>query len=163
MGICKIYYSHFIFEVITFWEKVKITFKICQIMVIFQKFEGKTRAGWTTKICLVSFGQYKKKSKIAAWSWLKVHSLHSGSDRATTLILFGGFHFQHLLWEWLTACWLKKNAHLDFLCTPKQGQIWEYLAKSEKSTLEALFQTEKKTCLGYFSCTHRYQAIWGIK
>ena len=37
------------------------------------------------------------------------------------------------------------------------------LTKSEKSTLEALFQTEKKNSLGNFSCTHRYQAIWGIK
>jgi hypothetical protein len=37
------------------------------------------------------------------------------------------------------------------------------LTKSEKSTLEALFQTEKNKSLGYFSCTHRYQAIWGIK
>jgi hypothetical protein len=41
-GFCKIYYSHFIFEVITFLRKIKISLKTPQIMVVFQKIEGKT-------------------------------------------------------------------------------------------------------------------------
>ena len=41
-GFCKIYYSHFIFEVITFLSKIQNHSKNCQIMVVFQKLEGKT-------------------------------------------------------------------------------------------------------------------------
>ena len=44
----------------------------------------------------------------------------------------------------------------------KPPKNWNILTKSEKFTLEALFQTEKKSSVGYFSCTHRYQATWGI-
>ena len=42
VGFCKIYYSHFIFEVITFLSKIQNHSKNCQIMVVFQKLEGKT-------------------------------------------------------------------------------------------------------------------------
>ena len=41
-GFCKIYYSHFNFEVMKFLSKIQINLKICQIMVVFQKLDGKT-------------------------------------------------------------------------------------------------------------------------
>ena len=50
----------------------------------------------------------------------------------------------------------------DFFMYTKTGSDLKFLTKSEKSTLEALFQTEKKNSVGFFSCTHRYKATWGL-
>ena len=44
-GFCKIYYSHFIFEVMTFLRKIQNWYfytKNCQIVVRFHKLKGKT-------------------------------------------------------------------------------------------------------------------------
>ena len=57
-----------------------------------------------------------------------------------------------------------KNAqNFDFFMYTKTGSDLTTFGKIQKIQSGSPVLIGKKNSLGYFSCTHRYQAIWGIK
>ena len=64
-GFCKIYYSHFIFEAITFLSKIQNHSKKCQIMIVFQKLEGKT----TKSVATVGRPKMKRDAGVKPLPW----------------------------------------------------------------------------------------------
>ena len=65
----------------------------------------------------------------------------------------GKCHFTSSTFFWNANLWgLKQCSKSLFfhISTPKQGQILNFLDKSEKSNMEALFKTEKKICRVFF-------------
>ena len=103
---------------------------------------------WTTKICLVWFGQKNiQKGLLREFFGLKfilrilgrpeqsIHFFVFFSLPAPSLVMTKGL---------LTFAGPQNAQNNDFFMYTKKGQIWKFLTESEKSTLEALFQTKKK-------------------